>query len=176
MEWQLTHCYLDAPCSSGAPLVALPTTLAERLVCWRSKPRTCEKDLGLGIGVALRREIDDLLSRRGFPSDSPPGGSPWLWCLGGPEIYRQPLSEEDQLDLHEDSCVDLNLYVCETHQTVSAQVDRIDAVPEFGGSGPEDPRQSSSISLGDTEQAVEAAMALLTEWLDSEIISPNETR
>lgn len=142
----------------------------------RSEP-TCEKDLGLGVGESVRKQLGQLLASRGFEDGSSSrDGSPWLWCLGGSEVYRQPLSEEDQLDLQPDSCVDLNLYVCETHMTISAQIDRIDAVPEWGGSGPEDPRQSDPIPLGDRGQVVDAAMALLTSWFDHEVISPAETR
>ncbi len=139
----------------------------------RGSEPTCEKDLGLGIGESLRQQVGQLLVSRGFEDrSSTGGGSPWLWCLGGSEVYRQPLSEEDQLDLQPDGCVDLNLYVCETHQTISAQVDRIDAVPDWGGSGPDDPLQSNPIHLGESSTAVDAAMALITEWFDHEVISP----
>jgi hypothetical protein len=57
---------------------------------------------------------------------------------------------------------------------VAAQLDRIDVVPEWGGSGPDDPRQSEPILLGNSDHAAEASMELISIWLDHEISSRRE--
>lgn len=176
MSWHLTHCYIGAPCEAGEPHVSRRSHRIGRLLQRRHVTGQCEKDMGLGIGQSLRDHVEQLLTSRGFPVDHSNGDSPWLWCLGGPEAYRQPISQEELNDLKTGSCIDLNLYVCETHQSVSAQIEHIDAVPEWGGSGQHDPRQSNPIPLGISSQVVEAAMGQLTKWLEEEIISPDEAQ
>lgn len=99
MSWYLHHCFVGAPCNQGTPLIAArPTLMPRTFQRWASgrSRRSCNQDLRLGIGVSLQNQMDDLLVSRGFESVATSGGSPWLWCLGGPEVYRQPLTEEDQ--------------------------------------------------------------------------------
>ncbi len=138
----------------------------------RPRHKECKKDLGLGIGEAVRRQVESLLVERGFPSGAVGGESPWLWCLGGEEVYRIPLSEDD-VNLDPMSCVDFHLYVCETHQTISAEVGLFDLVPEGGGSNSDDPRRSTPIDLGDTSEVVANAVMQLASWLDETVVAPN---
>ena len=171
MSWRLNHCFVGSPCGYGTPHVSRVPIIGKVIERW-APPRQCENDLGLGIGAALRSEVGENLKMRGFVSDPGISGSPWLWCLGGPAVLRAPHPD----DMQADDCVDLILYVCETHQVISAEVSHLDTVAEWGGSGPNDPRQSEPVLLGTEAEAVCAAMAWLSNWLDRVTIDLNQTQ
>lgn len=127
------------------------------------------------MGEAIADVVTTMLLTRGIDYPPAAGDNRWLWCLGGPELYRRPFPEGvDGLETHlnADTCVDLNLYVCDEHEVVSVDVFPFDLVPEWGGSGPDDPRQSESVALGSRSQAAAAVPDRVEGWLDRVLMWP----
>jgi len=160
MTWRLAHHFAGSTCEWGTRLT------------WgglRNRQPTCPKDLGSPISSELGPAVTALLLRRGIDYDPVGPSNALLWCLGGPELYRAP---DDVEDLQSDSCLDLNLRVCDEHRTISLELYPYDIVPEWGGSGPDDPTQSEPIDLGDESTAIDEVVALAELWLDEILLLP----
>lgn len=166
MAWQLTHRFVGSPCERGAVL-----RLGSR-GRWTRRRGRCPHDKGSGLGAALAEEVTAFLRSRGIDCQPAAGGNTWLWCLGGPDLYRRPFPYGfDDLDTS-DTCVDLNLYVCDLHHAVSVELYPYDLIAERGGSSPDDPRHSESVELGDIEQVPAAVLDRLEPWLDEVVAWP----
>ena len=118
------------------------------------------------MGSALRDQVTALLRRHGIDYQPVGDNNSWLWCLGGPELYRNPDPEAA------DTCVDLHLNVCDEHKAISVDLWPYDLIPETGGTGPDDPRQASTLPLGDSDQVVSAVMDRFEPWLDQILVLP----
>lgn len=141
-QWTLNHNFVDHPCPAGLP---------KR--CWTRSE---------GVSTQLRDEITRML--RSIDNQYQPVGErgEWLWCLGGPDLYRED-------GVTQEGCVDLHLSVCEKHQVVSVHLFPYDLVPESGGSSISDPRQATPISLPSnaTSDLVTNVCARVESWLNS---------
>jgi len=116
-----------------------------------------------------------MLARRGVQYDPVGEGGSWLWCLGGPDLYRRPFPESYEDCAVDDSCLDLNVWVCDEHRIVTADLFPYDLVPETGGSSIEDPRRSTPIPLGqDGAVAAKEFLHRLEAWLGEILILSNQ--
>ncbi|MGI9607960.1 MAG: hypothetical protein ACR2P0_17660 [Acidimicrobiales bacterium] len=157
MTWQLSHHFVGMTCDRAMRLSRFG----------RAKRPTCPHVGGAGVGEAIADSITALLLRRGIDYPPAAGGNTWLWCLGGPDLYRRPLPADfDEQNLGAETCLDLNLYVCDRHKIVSLELFPFDLVPEYGGSGPGNPRQSTPIGLGADAAAVAGLLERAEPWLD----------
>ena len=159
MAWQLVHHFVGSPCERGAVLRSGPGGR------WRRRSGQCPFDEGSGVGPAIVEAVTGMLLGRGH--DYPPVGEngKWLWCIGGPDVFRHP--PPDQVEISPDVCVDLHVYACDRHRVVSVETEGFDLVAEWGGTSPADPRQSNPIDLGeDPTAAIAEAIARIEPWLD----------
>lgn len=163
--WRLVHHFVDSRCDQHMRLERGRFPLRRT-----SKPR-CPADHGSPISQQLGPAVTDLLRRRGIDYD--PAGEPHslLWCLGGPELYRNP-SEVDAEVRTDDSCLDLNLRICDDHETISIELFPYDLVPERGGNTIENPRRSDPIELSSDDRVVDEVLGRLESWLDEILVLP----
>lgn len=151
VSWRIAHHFVDGVCSS--------------LGCPKSGRST--------VSMTLANAVDDLLRRRGFDHAPVGESNDVLWCLGGPDLYRDTC-DMDERPLLDDLCVDLELKVCDRHKTITLRLYPYDLVPESGGSGPGDQLRSSPIGLVglDDDGVVADVIARAEVWLDSIIVLP----
>jgi len=144
-QWTLNHNFVDHPCPAGSP-------------------RRCG-NRSEAISAQLRDEITRIL--RSIDNQYHPVGErgEWLWCLGGPDLYRDNRVAQE-------GCVDLHLSVCETHQVVSVHLFPYDLVPESGGSSLTDPLQATPIALpcDTTSDTIASVCARVEDWLNSILV------
>ena len=118
-----------------------------------------------------------MLARRGVHYDPVGEVGSWLWCLGGPELYRLPLPSGYEDCEVEDSCLDLNVWVCDQHRILTVDLFPFDSVPEAGGTSIDDPRLSTPVHLGqDGATAAKEFLRRLEAWLDEILVLPDPSR
>lgn len=139
----------------------------------RSYPAPCPADHGSEVVQTLGPAITELLVRRGinYVTGTGPAHN-LLWCLGGPEFYRSP-DEVSEDCLQSDSCLDLTLRVCDEHRVVSLELYPYDIVPEWGGTGPDDPFVSEPVPLDPERNVTTEVLERLERWLDEILVLPN---
>lgn len=118
---------------------------------------------GLGVGPRLRDTTTAVLAAYGIEYRPSSGDTDWLWCLGGPDLFRVPSQEH----IEQNMCVDLHIAVCEVHQAVDTRIEGVDIIPSSGGgTGPDDPRRARPVSLGyAVDEVIDAFEARLRRWL-----------
>ena len=163
MAWTLIHSFLNDTCVHGVPLrrASLPGSMT------RQRAGGCPVDHETPVSTDLPAAVAELLHRRGINNSFGPPANDMLYCLGGPDLYRR----REEADASDDTCVDLVLKVCDQHQTISFDLYPYDLVPERGGSGPNDPRQSSTITLP-AHDPVDKVLELVEEWLNRILLLP----
>ncbi len=163
MAWTLIHSFLNDTCQYGAPMIRMP--VPEDMPPLQAGP--CPVGSRSEMSFALPTAVTELLHRRGIEHSFGSPSNHMLYCLGGPELYRHP----EECDVSDDSCVDLILNICDAHQTISFDLYPYDLLPERGGSGPSDPRQSGTIALP-AHAHIDKVLELVEEWLDDILLLP----
>lgn len=164
VTWHLQHSFVNDRCTKGQP-----NRRKGRFSRPSRRQESCPQAGDSDVAARLTSAITAMLARQGIVYE-PGGETRVLWCLGGQELYRDP-AEVDHDD--PEMCLDLNLTVCDEHQTISLRLESYDLVPEWGGTGPDDPRRSEPIPLDDDRDVVDQIGDRLEPWLDEILILPN---
>jgi len=119
------------------------------------------------LSTSIRDNVTSILSARSIDYHPVGDDGSWLWCLGGPDLYRKPMQSGDEDFADSNMCLDLHIWVCEQHEVLCAELYPYDLVPESGGSSIDDPRRSQPIVLDqDAHLAAIDFLARLETWLD----------
>ena len=170
--WHLHHDFLGHPCtrSNRSALYRGP---GGRVVQRLTRPKPCDRVRPTAFTDGVRDGVTAVLRRRGIDHAPVGGSTSWLWCLGGPDLYRRPLPDdhEDYFDPH--TCIDLNVWVCAEHQVFSADLYPFDLVDEVVDSEPPHRRSSTPQPLAaDSGEATSRFLIELEQWLDRILVEP----